>query len=53
MTEHILKMVKTAKPETIQKYVKNHLPNDPISLERIYKELLTYEFKPNPDNNNK
>lgn len=42
MTEHILKMVKTANAEAIQKYVKHHLPNDPVSLERIYKELLTY-----------
>jgi hypothetical protein len=32
MAEHILNMVKTADPEAIEKYVKNHLPNDPVSL---------------------
>lgn len=36
MAEYILNMVKQADPETIQKYVKNHLPNDQPSLERIY-----------------
>lgn len=33
-------------PEAIEKYVKNHLPNDQASLERIYKELLEYNNEP-------
>jgi hypothetical protein len=40
MTDHILEMVTNSSPETIQKYVKNQLTNDPASLERIYNELL-------------
>lgn len=43
MTEHIINMVRVGNPEAIEKYVKNHLPNDQPSLERIYKELLQYE----------
>lgn len=33
------------------KYVKNHLPNDPVSLERIYKELQNYEVQPDKEPN--
>lgn len=46
MTSHISKMLEKGDPDAIQKYVKNHLPNDQLSLERIYKELLSYEPKP-------
>jgi hypothetical protein len=45
MAEHILEMVRKANPESIEKYIKNHLSNDSANLERIYKELLAYAPK--------
>ena len=36
MAEHILNLVKSNNPESIEKYVKFHLPSDQPSLERIY-----------------
>ena len=42
MAYQINEMLEKGDPESIQKYVSNHLPSDQISLERIYKELLHY-----------
>lgn len=38
-------MVRRGDAETIQRYVKTHLPSDQASLERIYRELLNYSEK--------
>jgi hypothetical protein len=39
-------MVRKGDADAIQKYVKNQLPSDQPSLERIYKELLHYNEQP-------
>lgn len=48
MAESIAEMVRKGDSDSIQKYVKQHLPSDQPSLERIYKELLTYTKKEEP-----
>lgn len=45
MAEPIAEMVRRGDADSIQKYVRHHLPSDQPSLERIYKELLTYSSK--------
>ena len=49
MALHIAEMIKKGNAEAVERYVKNHLPTDTSSLERIYKELLQY----NPAGENK
>lgn len=45
MAEAIAEMVRRGDADSIQKYVKQHLPSDQPSLERIYRELLGYSGK--------
>jgi hypothetical protein len=45
MAEHILAMVRASNPESIERYVKHHLPTDQASLEQIYRELVNFSVK--------